>query len=209
MALLTALVVLPWSIRNRVVFGRLVIVRSNVGLELRIAQQDAQWFDAMKQMHPVNSEETRALVRRVGEPAAHAKMEREAFGWILHHPRIFALRTASRIAHFWIPGDARPRRIISFLVAASALIGFLLLLTSRNFLAASLIASIWATYPTVYYLVQPLSHYQQPIAFTLYLMAAFALVQPWERIRVSQRKMPVGISHWGRTSELRQKQELD
>jgi len=52
-----------------------------------------------------------------------------------------------------------------------ALCGFLLLVI-RKHPAAVIVGILWLTFPTVYYLVRSNSRYQQPIAFSFYLMAS-------------------------------------
>ncbi len=172
MLVLTSLVVLPWSIRNFLVFKQWVTVRSNFGLEFRIAQSDFSPDDATMQIHPASSEQTRALIRKLGEPAAYASLERDGFEWVRSHPLQFVRRVLWRVICFWVPvASSHLKRFISLIVACAALSGFLLLVRHKH-PAAVIIGLVWIAYPAVYYLLQSEARYQQPIAFSLYLMAA-------------------------------------
>jgi hypothetical protein len=164
----TSLVVLPWSVRNLLVFKQWVTVRSNFGLEFRIAQND---FPDPWQIHPDYNEETRELIRRVGEPAAYAAFGKDGRQWVRGHPIEFVKRTLRRVVHFWIPTGWPPRYVASFVVALCAFYGFLLLVIQKH-PAAFIIGMLWLAYPAVYYLLESLPRYQQPIAFSLYLMAS-------------------------------------
>ncbi len=171
MVLSTALVVIPWSVRNLLVFNQWVTGRSNFGLEFRLAQNDLSGDESMQKIHPANSPETRELIRRVGEPAAYAALGRDGLKWARTHPIEFVERTLKRVVYFWIPRTKLPRYVASFAVAFGALWGFTLLVI-RKHPAAFIIGILWLTFPAVYYLVLSYPRYQQPIAFSLYLMAA-------------------------------------
>ena len=167
----TTLVVIPWSVRNLLVFNQWVTVRSNFGLEFRLAQNDLSGEASMQKIHPANSQETRELIRRVGEPAAYAALGRDGLKWVRAHPIEFAERTLKRVVYFWIPRTRPLRYVASFAVALGALWGFTLLVI-RMHRAALIVGILWLTFPAVYYLVLSYARYQQPMAFSLYLMAS-------------------------------------
>lgn len=187
MVVSAAVIVLPWSIRNLVVFRQWVTVRSNFGLEFRIGQSDLSSDDATMQIHPANSKQTRALIHELGEPAAYAVLKREGFEWVRGHPSEFVRRVWRRVIYFWIPGaSSHAKRVISLLIACAGLAG-LLQLVRQNHRAALTIGLVWIAYPAVYYLLQSGARYQQPIGFSLYLMAALliqALLIPRLNVRV-------------------------
>ena len=187
MAAPALLIVLPWSVRNLIVFKQWVTVRSNFGLEFRIAQHDLSPFPATVQVHPCHSARTRALIANVGEPAAFAALGREGMEWIRRRPLEFVLRTLKRIVHFWVPAGSKWRTVLSLLVTLTAFGGYLLL-AGRRHPAALVIGLLWLAYPAVYYVLQPLSRYQQPIGFSLYLLTMVFTVDLWNRLSIRKAK---------------------
>jgi len=179
MILSASVVVLPWSLRNLRVFHQWVTVRSNLGLEFRLAQNDFSQ-GGFSTIHPAGSPETRGLMRRVGEPAAYAALGRDGLQWVRAHPVEFAKRMLKRMVAFWIPKGPSLRYAASFAVALAALCGFLLLLIQKH-PAALVVGIVWLTFPAVYYLVRSHPRYQQPIAFSLYLMASVPISFVFDR----------------------------
>jgi 4-amino-4-deoxy-L-arabinose transferase-like glycosyltransferase len=123
-----ALACAPWAWRNHAVFGELFFIRSNFGLELRLANHDgadadvevlaAREGDAMP--HPGINREEAEKVREWGEMKYMRRARREAFGWIRSHPGEFTRLTAARFGHFWLgpvrrPLDAAPFTLLSVL----------------------------------------------------------------------------------------------
>jgi hypothetical protein len=103
--------VLPWLVRNYVVLGGLVPLRSNLGLELAAGNRpDADGYTytaGFHEMHPFYSAAERARLVRVGELAYMKDKQREALGWIAARPGGFAWLTLRRAFLFWFTPDER------------------------------------------------------------------------------------------------------
>ena len=171
------LVVLPWSVRNWVVFHRWVLVRSNFGLEFRLAQHPMgdELNASLSMVHPYNKPEILSRVRREGEPAVYHGFLIEGLDWIRNNPVIFAKRTIRRIVTFWFPvGIGFRRTLASLFFVVLAFVGVQRLRKAKPRVWFG-IACIWLTYPLVYYLVPGYVRYRQPIEFTIYLMAALEI----------------------------------
>jgi hypothetical protein len=109
LAAITLTFVGPWIVRNYLVLGGFVPVRSNFGLELAVGNNPlatgytyAPGFD---DMHPYGSPDERGRLRRLGELAYMKEKQRQALAWITSHWRRFAWLTGRRIWLFWFSFD--------------------------------------------------------------------------------------------------------
>jgi len=183
--LATALVLTPWTIRNRVVMGHWLFVRDNFGLELAISNNDnARPHTSLRvQVHPNTHRSEAQRIVDVGEVAYNREKLAEALAWVLQHPSRFAHLTLERVGYFWLPqSSSLVRFVVDLFVLAAALIGFVLTLVKR--IAASMDVGCGAlAYSSLYSLVQADSRYQYPIHWVVCLLAAvaFSAFVGWRR----------------------------
>jgi hypothetical protein len=110
-AVCAVLVLAPWLVRNRVVFGGWSLVRGEAGLELNISNFDGASADAMdnvgtdhyRRVHPFASREACERIRQVGERQFYRERQDEAMAWIAGHKAEFAGLAARRWGRFWVP----------------------------------------------------------------------------------------------------------
>jgi hypothetical protein len=112
-ALSLAIVLAPWALRNTMVMGSFIPLRSNLGLELAIANHpaaarggdDKQIFLArMRQIHPHTSREAYQQLELAGGEVAYAeKLGRETKAWIADHPIEFARLSVRHVVQFFFP----------------------------------------------------------------------------------------------------------
>jgi len=182
-----ALVCGPWAWRNWSVFGEAFFIRSNFGLELRLANHDgadadvevldAREGDAMP--HPGCNLVEAEKVRELGEMEYMRQARREAFGWILAHPGEFARLTAARFVHFWFGPVRRPLAAVPFLlVTVLALLGLRRAWRTLTVSQRAVLLVPLAAFPLVYYAVVYMPNYPAPVAWIL-LMLAGAEVRGW------------------------------
>jgi hypothetical protein len=103
------LAVTPWLVRNYLVLGEFVPIRSNFGLELAIGNRPSadghtyvpEFFD----IHPFGSRTERERVRSMGELAYMKMKQAEGRQWIETHPGRFAWLTLRRAWLFWFTTD--------------------------------------------------------------------------------------------------------
>jgi hypothetical protein len=189
------LVILPWSVRNRLVFHEWVLIRSNFGLEFRMAQHPMgdQLGATLRLVHPYGNPATLALVRQIGEPSAYRKLLNDGLQWIYANPAVFVRRTICRVVWFWIPvGLGLYRTLASLIFTTVAWVGVKALIKTRPATGMT-VASVWVTYPLVYYLVPGYARYRQPIEFTIYLMAALGMFALFGRPGL-RRQTVAGVS---------------
>jgi hypothetical protein len=99
----------PWIVRNYVVLGGFVPLRSNLGLELAIGNRPGAdgntYAPGFNQMHPYGSAAERARLIGVGELAYMREKQQQALDWIVDNPGSFAWLTLRRIGLFWFTPD--------------------------------------------------------------------------------------------------------
>ena len=100
-AAIVALCIAPWIIRNYRVFGRLIPMRSNLGLHLYVGNtiDTAEYWHA--ELDPAHSPQELAQMNRLGEIAYMTEKKRQAFDFIRQHPRVYAYLVFKRISYFW------------------------------------------------------------------------------------------------------------
>ena len=145
-------VVAPWTLRNYRIFGAIVPIRSNFGLELWIGNNpsangktfSSAWDDPkapMSQPHPYTSPEEAERLTQAGEVQYMRDKLELASAWISRHPDRFINLTLHRIRLFWFPSSdlwspSSPGRVLkslAFSITAAAAWGNLIrLMLMRN-----------------------------------------------------------------------------
>lgn len=100
--LVFALGMVPWTVRNYVVFHKVIVLRSNFGLELwlgnnsQVADNWAPW------MHPNDNPEEARKYKQMGEIAYMAEKEHEAFAFMRSHPADAGNFLLHRFVNHWL-----------------------------------------------------------------------------------------------------------
>jgi hypothetical protein len=106
LSVLSAVLLCPWIVRNFLVFGQLVPLRSNLGLELAVGNRPGStgWTNSpgLFEIHPWSSARERADLIRMGEPAYMKHRGAQARAWIDEHPIPFVVLTIRRAVLFLI-----------------------------------------------------------------------------------------------------------
>ncbi len=189
---LTAILVCtPWTVRNYRQFGRLFLMRDNLGLELYVANHDlskpsfaeSARAGVLATLHANTSRREALALREMGEAAYNENRLKRAKAWIRANPERFARLTAARIAQFWFP---LPQGFgwyawSLWIVTALSFAGFGLLVRRRS-PATLFIAAAWIFYPAVYYMHVSLLFFRYPTLWISLLCAGVMLnagVQAW------------------------------
>jgi hypothetical protein len=108
-----AVFIVPWAIRNARVMGEPVLLRSNFGLELALANHPAaagpgdaaQIFrERLAAIHPFQSKAAYAKLQQAGGEIAYARgLGDEAKAWIADHPGDFLRLCATHLRDFFLP----------------------------------------------------------------------------------------------------------
>lgn len=175
-----ALVILaPWVVRNAVVFKAFIPFRSNLGLELAVANSATAVLThadllraGSKARHPSSNRDERARVESLGEVAYNAERMREARSWIAAHPVTFAKTTLRRVGLFWFTPVSEPWKAWSygFLTCLGAAGWFVLY--RRQVPMVAHIIPLWLGFPLIYYFLHADTRYSYPLHWTILLGAA-------------------------------------
>jgi hypothetical protein len=181
----SALVVTPWTLRNRRELGGWMFMRSNLGLELSYANNDeAQPTIILNRrthrvnLHPDSSRQEAQRVARLGELAYNREKLTEAKAWIVTHPRRFAVLCAMRAAQMWFGAFEEPRWL-SLPISAFTILGLLGLIAlwrAAEFDPLAVIAVLWLTYPSVYFVFQYVNRYRGVFDWSIALVMGVFLI---------------------------------
>jgi len=191
----------PWTVRNYVVFHKLVPLRSNFPLELYIGNNNN--YATRQFVWPPKITKERELLRyfRLGEVAFMEEEQRKAMEFIRAHPGIAIELMAEKFASFWT-GVAEPVQVFkttdslliralivcSTLAAAGALLGIVVLFVKRNPYAVP--AAIYPlVYPWLYYVTHPNLRYRHPIDPVILLLTAVAAASAWRLVALPLAKV--------------------
>jgi hypothetical protein len=178
-----AVACIPWTWRNHHALHTLCFIRSNFGLELRIANQpgahadiEVNWARNGTLRHPSENLDEARLVGDLGEAEYMRRARREAVAWIRTHPAEFARLTLLRFANFWCGPFRLPwLALLSTLVTGLALLGLRRVLPTLDPPGRAALLIPLLAFPPVYYLVSYVDHYRAPLVWLLLLLAAFEL----------------------------------
>jgi 4-amino-4-deoxy-L-arabinose transferase-like glycosyltransferase len=183
---------IPWTVRNYIVFHRLVPLRSNFALELWAGNNES--FDENSQIIPAPDpakEELRKYVR-MGETAFMAEKWRSGTEFIRTHPRLEVALWGRRMVATWIGAEKpvesfedaesvliRVVLISNFLVAVGTLFGIGVLTWRRNIYAFPM-AALPVIYPLVYYATHTSLRYRHPIDPVLLILVAVGIASVFD-----------------------------
>lgn len=194
LVLLPALIVLPWTIRNYLVFHRFILVRDDLGLELAVSNNDCAQFamqlnfnGCFQKTHPNRSAAEAKRALDLGEADYNQLRLREALDWMKSHRRRFAWLTTCRFVAWWLPTESgtlryveyagRDRlleRSIVYLATLLSVTGFVILYR-RDVKSAMVCARCLFLLPFIYYIVQYQDRYRMPTLWLTLLLGAYPI----------------------------------
>lgn len=199
-----ALLVTPWAVRNARVLGEPVVLRSNLGLELALANHadavsgrapEAIFADRLMAIHPYQPGPGRARLAAAGGEIAYSRaLGAEAWRWIIGHPADSAGLSLRHLSEFFFPRpwqmyfsgweDWRaPRALAIALVDLLGLIGIATGLVQRR-RGFAMLATYVALVALPFALLQPTVRYTYLVA-PLLAFPAVALLFAARRYAIS------------------------
>jgi 4-amino-4-deoxy-L-arabinose transferase-like glycosyltransferase len=178
----------PWTIRNYRVFHQFVPLRSVLGLQLWLGNNDQTQDIFRGDLHPIYNAAERDKYISLGEIAYMQQKQQEAIAYMFSHPAREAHLILYRAISIWSGGTPYPlvdfigtpslrfRAILAFnLVAAlGTLCGIIILVRDRSPFAVP-IATFPLIYPWAYYLTLALPRYRLPIDPIVMLLLAISI----------------------------------
>ena len=188
----------PWTVRNYAVFHSFVPLRSVLGLQLWLGNNDQYQDHFPGWLHPIDNSVERAKYVRMGEIAYMDEKRREAIHWMATHRWREAQLFAQRFTATWLGtphpvGDflgahsfsIRGVFLCNFLASVGALAGIVGLLVDRRTRAYALPVAVFpVVFPFAFYLSQALFRYRYPIDPVVMLLTAVAVGSLARRLAV-------------------------
>jgi 4-amino-4-deoxy-L-arabinose transferase-like glycosyltransferase len=180
------LCLVPWTIRNYEVFGRFILIRDNLPLELYEANNSASSGLWTRNEHPGNDPATMHRFQELGEIRFMDDEKRELKEFVREHPGRVLLFTIERVWYFWaappqatvVAGyDFRIARHAQFFVAALFAFAGLILTFHHNNRYRWLLAPFLLIYPLPYYLVNPFPRYKHPIEPVMLILIVYVVCE--------------------------------
>ena len=198
---ITILCCVPWTVRNYRVFHQFVPLRSVLGLQLWLGNNDQTENIFRGDLHPIYNASERDKYISMGEIAYMRQKKQQALAYIFSHPAREASLISYRAISIWSGGTPYPledflgtpalrfRAILAFnLVAAlGTLCGIIILFRERRAFAVP-VAAFPLVYPWAYYLTLALPRYRLPIDPIVLLLLAISIqrvAQKFVRVKSS------------------------
>ena len=178
----------PWTIRNYRVFHQFVPLRSVLGLQLWLGNNDQTQDIFRGDLHPIYNAAEREKYVSLGEIAYMQQKKQEAIAYMLSHPAREAHLILYRAISIWSGGTPYPledflgtpslrfRTILAFNIVATlgTIFGIIILFRERSPFAIP-IAAFPLIYPWAYYLTLALPRYRLPIDPIVMLLLAISI----------------------------------
>ena len=179
---------MPWTIRNYKIFHTFVPLRSGLGLQLWLGNDDNTQDIFRAERHPIYDATERARYAQMGEVAYMREKQTAAVHYMLSHPARETHLVTRRIISFWSGGTPTPLKdflnadatwfrfvlLFNLLAALGALLGIIFLIRRRSpfWLPVAIFPLV---FPWAYYLTLVLPRYRLPIDPVVLLLTAVAL----------------------------------
>jgi len=182
--LVCAIVISPWLVRNRAVFGHWIFLRSNYGFEFALGNYHASFGRGWGGRHPSGNLNEYAAYKQMGEIAYIQSRQAQSFQFVRDFPGEFVTLTAKRVAYFWDGSAMNYRTSVawywapaSFGVLSFLLLPGLLVAHRRNVHAWPMFFGALLLYPLPYYLSYSQARYRHVIEPLILLLISFAAVE--------------------------------
>jgi hypothetical protein len=192
--LVAAVVITPWIVRNAIVFGRFIPVKSNLAFEFyqsNALERDGVLRDETRRSHPFESPgRERIRYRELGEMAYLDEYRARSLELIRRDPSGYLARVKNRLlaatlVYRSFTGDEGNRRVIvRSLILPLPLLGLVMVLVTRGWTRDRLMIIapvVYVTYLTPYILVAYYRRYAVPLLGLQVMFEIWGLDAVWRR----------------------------
>jgi hypothetical protein len=179
------LVIAPWLLRNYFVFGKVVFLRDNFGMELFLGNNAWSNGTVKRWLYPWSNPVEMENFTRMGELPYYTERQHEAVNFIFSHRSLYAWFALNRFTHFWRGKDyvyifrvlGRHADLQFRLSESLSLLAFLGVAAGfrKGRPEAVLFTLVLAIYPLVYYVTHTAVRYRHPIEPEMILLAVYAV----------------------------------
>jgi hypothetical protein len=196
-SLLVCLIVIsPWLIRNRVVFGHWVFVRSNFGAEFALGNYHLSFGRGWGGKHPSGNPKEYNNYKQMGEIAYVQAKQKLGIQFVRDSPWEFIMLSANRVVYFWDGSAMGYRGTVpwywvpsSFVVISFLLLPAMLVAHRRNLHAWQMFFGAVLLYPMPYYFTFSQVRYRHVIEPIMVLLIAYAGVEVFSKVRSFVRRV--------------------
>jgi hypothetical protein len=187
--LVCVIVISPWLLRNRAVFGHWVFLRSNFGVEFALGNYHASFGRGWGGKHPSGNLKEYADYKQMGEVAYAESKQKLAMQFVRDSPAEFLTLSAKRVLYFW-DGSAMAYHVplpwywvpSSYAVISFLLLPAILLAHRRKLPAWQMFFGALLLYPLPYYLTFSQARYRHVIEPVILLLVAYAAVEVFSKL---------------------------
>jgi hypothetical protein len=182
--LVCVIVISPWLLRNRAVFGRWVFLRSNFGAEFALGNYHDSFGRGWGGRHPSGNGKEYHDYMQMGEIAYVQSKEKLGMQFVRDSPWEFIMLSAKRTSYFW-DGSAMGYRVpvpwywvpSSFAVVSFLVLPALLVAHRKNLHAWQMFFGALLLYPLPYYLTFSHVRYRHALEPIILLLIAYAAIE--------------------------------
>ncbi|MCU1342738.1 MAG: hypothetical protein JWN92_2161 [Candidatus Acidoferrum typicum] len=187
--LVCVIVISPWLLRNRTVFGHWVFLRSNFGVEFALGNYHASFGRGWGGKHPSGNLKEYTDYKQMGEVAYVQSKQKLAMQFVRDSPVEFLTLSAKRVLYFW-DGSAMAYHVAlpwywvpsSYAVISFLLLPAILLAHRRKIHAWQMFFGALLLYPLPYYLTYSQTRYRHVIEPIILLLIAYAAVEAFSKL---------------------------
>jgi 4-amino-4-deoxy-L-arabinose transferase-like glycosyltransferase len=189
-SLIFAAGIMPWTVRNYVVFHKFIPFRSNFGLELWLGNNPAVPDSWSPWLHPDDDPAEAAKYARMTEIPYMQEKQHEAVRFIRTHPLDTLNFTLHRFSNNWLGMDQSPSAIwnhvslqVKLIIVGNcifpllSLLGALFAYREQNEAALPL-ALVMLFFPLIFYITHASTRYRHPMDPVMLLLAVYGLAYP-------------------------------
>jgi len=194
-AVVFAICVAPWIVRDYQTFGKFIFIRSNFGAELRFGNgpgADGTW---MAYLHPTRNAHQLRLYKEMGEIAYVTYRKRQAVAFIREDYGRFAMLSVKRFIYYWggLPRLAANPALALFknsIFLASSVLAFWGLgrALRKQRPGAWLFFWLILSYPLMYYFVFPHPRYRHPIEPELGILIVYVISEAEKKTQPAEAR---------------------